>query len=347
MAAPARSPYSYEEIDTDTLPPPQRVALWEEPGWLPMQADPTDEDARQRFRIQLHRLTGPAARFADLTATPMKLSRTKRHYHRDGLDMVSLTLVLDNGIEHQFGADRSSTVVQPGQILVKDFTETAAAWWPACTHRGLNLHLSRPTVDAAMGNRSWYIHGTVLSPDGLSPMLQAQTQVLAEIMPHLSATAHAAALEATVALATTVLRVEFGSRLEDEENGPGLFAAAQTFIDRHLCSSHLNPELIARQLGCSRAHLYRVFATHGVTVADYVRDARLRRAHTLLAGAGHNSERIGDIAFRCGFDDPVHFARLFRRRFGITPREVRAGKDPHSREDGRGSLTPQHPQPSR
>ena len=328
MAAPARSSYSYEEIDTDALPPRQRVELWREPGRLPMEANPTDEDGRQRFRIHLRRLSGPAGRFADLTATPMKLSRTKSHVHRDGLDMVSVTLVLDHGIEHQFGADAASTVVQAGRILVKDFTETAAAWWPTVIHRGLNLHLPRPTVDAALGTRSWHMHGTVLSPDRLSPMLKAQMEVAAEIMPHLSATARAATMEATVAVATTVLRVELGSRLEDEENDTGLFAAAQVFIERHLGSRCLKPELIARQLGCSRAHLYRVFAGHGATVADYVREARLQRAHGLLAGGGDDGRRIGDIAFRCGFDDPVHFTRLFRCRFGITPRELRARQEP-------------------
>jgi len=139
MVAAARSPYSYEEIDTDALPPSRRVE--QEPGWLPMQADPTDNDARRRFRIQLRRLSGPAARFADLTATPMKLSRARSHCHRDGMDMVSLTLMLDHDIEHQSGEFESSIIVQPGQILVKDFAETAAAWWPTCVHRGLNLHL--------------------------------------------------------------------------------------------------------------------------------------------------------------------------------------------------------------
>jgi AraC-like DNA-binding protein len=291
-----------------------------------MQAEPTDEGARRAFRIRLHRFIGPAARFADLTATPMKLNRTTSHCRRDGMDMVGITLMLDHGIEHQFRPDGPSTVVQPGQILVKDFTETAAAWWPTCVHRGLNLHLPRPTIGAAIGNTRWHIHGTVLSPDGLSPMLKAQMQALAEIMPRLGNTARAAALEATVALATAVLRVEFGSRVEDEENAPGLFAAARVFIEQHLCSRHLNPELIAKSLGCSRAHLYRVFAAHGATVADFIREARLRRAYALLTAS--YGERIGDIAFRSGFDDPVHFARLFRCRFGMTPTEVRTGKRP-------------------
>ena len=157
-------------------------------------------------------------------------------------------------------------------------------------------------------------------------MLKAQMQSLAEIMARLSAEARAAALEATVTLATTVLRAELGSRLEDEENRPSLFAAARVFIDQHLCSHHMNADLIAKNVGCSRAHLYRVFAAHGITVADYVREVRLQRARALLAAGHDKSERIGDIAFRCGFDDPLHFARLFRCRFGVTPREVRASK---------------------
>ena len=56
---------------------------------------------------------------------------------------------------------------------------------------------------------------------------------------------------------------------EDEANNTGLSVAAQMFVRRHLTSYHLNPELIARQLHCSRAHLYRVFAARGETVAGY------------------------------------------------------------------------------
>jgi AraC-like DNA-binding protein len=136
----------------------------------------------------------------------------------------------------------------------------------------------------------------------------------------------AAALETTAELAASVLRCELGMRLEDEANNAGLFAAAQVFIKRHLTSHRLNPELIARQLHCSRANLYRVFGEHGETVADYVRNVRLQRARHLLAGDTENSARIGDVAYRCGFEDPVHFTRLFRQRFGLTPSALRASR---------------------
>jgi AraC-like DNA-binding protein len=105
-------------------------------------------------------------------------------------------------------------------------------------------------------------------------------------------------------------------------------------IERHLASSHLNPELIARQLRCSRAHLYRVFASRGETVANYVRELRLRRAHNLLAHGSASKDPIGDIAYRCGFEDPVHFTRLFRQRFGLTPSELRSSVASPSLETG-------------
>ena len=113
-------------------------------------------------------------------------------------------------------------------------------------------------------------------------------------------------------------------RLEDEMNNAGLYAAAQVFIRQHLSSSWLNPELIAHQIGCSRAYLYRVFAGRGQTVAGFVRDLRLQCARELLANKEASSARVADIAYRCGFDDPVHFARLFRERYGLTPSALRA-----------------------
>jgi AraC-like DNA-binding protein len=125
---------------------------------------------------------------------------------------------------------------------------------------------------------------------------------------------------------TSVLRCELGTPIEDEANNAGLFAAAQMLIRRHLTSHHLNPELIARQLNCSRAHLYRVFAARGESVARYLRELRLQRAHELLAGDNIPKQQIGDIAYGCGFEDPVHFARMFRQRFGLTPSELRSSR---------------------
>jgi AraC-like DNA-binding protein len=324
MPVPVRPPCTYQEVDSEALPPAERFALWRETGLLPMTAEPVDDDGRRRFRIRVRRLSSPSGRFAELVATPMKLSRTKYHHSHDGLDMVGLTLMLGAEVYHQFGAVGRPAVVGPRQILVKDFTRPATALWQTSAHRGLNLHLPRHTVEAAVGDKMRHLHGTVLSPAGLSQMLETQLLALSDIAPRLKSMVRAAALDATVELAVSVLRCELGARIEDEANNAGLFAAAQVFIKRHLASPRLSPALIARQLGCSRAHLYRVFAGQGETIANHLRELRLQSAHDLIAGDIGSNPRISSVAYRCGFEDPVHFARLFRQRFGLTPSALKA-----------------------
>jgi len=147
MPGPARLPYTLDEIDTETLAAAERFALWRESGRLPMTPEPPDPESRRRFHIRLRKLSGASGRFADLTATPMKLSRETSHYARDGLDMMSFTLMLGPQVRHQFGDGRAPMVVQPGQILIKDFTRPATAWWQISS-RSLNLHVPRLTVEA-------------------------------------------------------------------------------------------------------------------------------------------------------------------------------------------------------
>ncbi len=53
----------------------------------------------------------------------------------------------------------------------------------------------------------------------------------------------------------------------------------------------------------------------------------------MLSDPRAQSLAIAEVAYRGGFLDPGYFARLFRKRFGITPREWRAGHAPQSMQD--------------
>src|SRR5689334_20981647 len=118
MPGPARTLCTYDEVDSGAFAASERFALWRETGRLPMTAEPADAESRRRFHIRLRKLNGVSGRFADLTATPMKLSRAKSHYARDGLDMVSLTLMLGPHARHRFrawNADGRPAWGDPGQ----------------------------------------------------------------------------------------------------------------------------------------------------------------------------------------------------------------------------------------
>lgn len=317
--------FAFEEVDSHNLSALERFAIWRETGRLPMAAEPANDDARKRFRIRVRKLSSPTGRFTDMTMTPMRLIRQERHIASDGLDMVSFTLLLSPGVQHQLGSVSRSTVARPGQILVKDFARPAAAWWEKCA-RSLNFHLPRSTAEGVIADNIGRLHGRVLASNGLPLLFSAQMRTLARIMPRLNNSARMAALEATAALAASVLRCGLGMEIRDEINYPGLYAAAEACIQQCLGSAALSPEFVAHRIGCSRAHLYRVFAARGETVAGLVRELRLQRAHAILAGGMSDGVRIGDVAYRCGFEDPVHFTRLFRARFGLTPRALKAGE---------------------
>ena len=57
---------------------------------------------------------------------------------------------------------------------------------------------------------------------------------------------------------------------------------------------------------------------------------RLDRASDMLSDPRAAGLPVTEIAFRNGFLDAGYFTRLFRKRFGITPREWRAGHAPQS-----------------
>jgi AraC-like DNA-binding protein len=95
-------------------------------------------------------------------------------------------------------------------------------------------------------------------------------------------------------------------------------------IETMLGSSGLNADALCQTFGLSRSALYRLFEPLG-GVAGYIQTRRLMRAHADLADPGKAPRKIYEVAYRWGFVSEAHFSRAFRRAFGVTPGEVRAG----------------------
>lgn len=55
----------------------------------------------------------------------------------------------------------------------------------------------------------------------------------------------------------------------------------------------------------------------------WLTDRRLRAAYELLR-RGH---RVADTCFDVGLKNVSHFSAIFKRKFGVTPSQVRSGKD--------------------
>lgn len=94
-------------------------------------------------------------------------------------------------------------------------------------------------------------------------------------------------------------------------------------IEARLCDVDLDIATIARRQGISPRYVQQLFRDEGLTFSEFVRDRRLDLAYRLLS-ARSVDVRISSVAFEVGFGDLSHFNREFRRRFGMTPSDVRA-----------------------
>jgi AraC-like DNA-binding protein len=88
------------------------------------------------------------------------------------------------------------------------------------------------------------------------------------------------------------------------------------FIENHLAEKW-TVERLARLAGMSASHYaHRFSSVVRVSPMRFLREARLERARTLLMESG---TRANEVAMRTGFENPAHFTREFKRRFGVPP----------------------------
>jgi AraC-like DNA-binding protein len=97
-----------------------------------------------------------------------------------------------------------------------------------------------------------------------------------------------------------------------------------THIDAHLLEANLTARRIADDLGISARSVQIIFAAMGSTPSAYIQSRRLDHAAAQLVRLKRDAP-ITQIAFDSGFNDLSTFCRLFRRRFGVAPRDYRAG----------------------
>ena len=81
---------------------------------------------------------------------------------------------------------------------------------------------------------------------------------------------------------------------------------------------------MARKYGYSPDYLGRVFSSvAGISISEYVKNAKLNQAKLLLASS---SMTVDEIADSLGYYDACYFSRCFRRETGYTPTQYRKNK---------------------
>ena len=99
-------------------------------------------------------------------------------------------------------------------------------------------------------------------------------------------------------------------------------AAAIKYVDEHYGDSNLSLNEVAKEVNISPSYLSAMFSRENkTTFVEYMTSRRMEHAkHMLLS----TSEKAQVIAEKVGYKDPHYFSYIFKKTYGISPKEFRA-----------------------
>lgn len=112
-------------------------------------------------------------------------------------------------------------------------------------------------------------------------------------------------------------------RIEMAEDN-AMLRAVLAYVEQNLATPALSPVHVAQRFAISTRYLHKLFGKSGSTFCAYVLNRRLDQIRGELA-SGPTGQPIAALAQKWGFADISTFNRAFKKRFGVTPRRVRAG----------------------
>lgn len=127
--------------------------------------------------------------------------------------------------------------------------------------------------------------------------------------------------QSTRSNATGAEAVPDEARYHARRNVRGKLDGVLAYIEKNYAQAICEQD-VAKTCGMSQFDFSRAFhAAHGVTFRDYLSECRLVQSKRLL---GNPHVAVSDVAAMAGFNDPSYFARLFRKRTGVSPSAYRA-----------------------
>ena len=323
MTAPASSIAPFR-FSTDDVRPCERTAVWREVlGRVHLHLDVEQVgDGPLHATVESHRWSSVSLYFSD--TTPVRASRTPEfvqdgdgdfrllradgagyHYVSNGVDQIvndGCSALLFNGV---IGSVRYLGPCRVTAIRLRR-GELANAL------RGLDDRAIRRTEPDAPALRLLADYVDLLRRQGPT----ADPLMAGQVANHLIDLV-------ALALGATGEAAEIARRR-------GLRAARLSAIKADIVANLAKPDLsiaaVAARHGVTPRYIGMLFESEGLSFTDFVLDQRLYRSHRMMTDPRHAERMISAIAFASGFGDLSYFNRTFRKRFGMTPSQLRASR---------------------
>lgn len=308
-----------EVYRTADAPRGTRTAYWSQVysrRFAPIGLEPKDGD---HFRAELKVGVLGGVEFACVRSCATAVERKADDERERSIGFVMI--VRGVGVASHCGRE---TPLEAGDILLTDSTEFVRTRFvtpiEGITVRAPEAALRAriPHVDFLRGRR--LPAGTALADTAIS-MARSLSGKLDGALP-------ARCAELASGQLLDLLAASFASAYEtplsEASLGSVRRARVNAFIEEHLADPDLTPAAIAQALRISPRYLRKLMAEQGETASSLILRRRLEECARELQSAGRHARSITEVAFSWGFNSTTHFARVFKSKYGVAPRDYRS-----------------------
>lgn len=249
------------------------------------------------------------------TVDPLRYDRDEDRVRADIKDHIAVVVMLDGQFVGDYGY--GEVVSPPGSLTVLDMRR--ACWTDATRLEAFILSLPRAFLIPKLEDCD--PHGMVVS-GGFADLLSGFLRIAVEALPTIPRDQALTVAHRIRDLLVDALLDACRGQAQRPARDDALISRVRAYIDAHL-DAPLEVATICAALGISRSKLYRAFGGGG-GVQQQVQRRRLHALRMALADTGE-TRAIADLATTFGFSDKSHLTRAFKREYGCTPGEFRAG----------------------
>jgi len=275
-------------------------------------------DQPVRFSATLQALPGLGLALATCSGIG-RLERTGKHIDND--DLVFNVSLTTGRLLRQRGRD---IAVARGECVVAS-AEPGVVMLPAAS-RFISVRLPRQAIAPLIADHGFHLPRLIPRESEALQLLVDYAKSLwkrpvlkSPELQRLAAT-HVYDL-AALAIGTTRDAAEVAN---DRGGRAARLQAIKNDILENIGNAGLSIAAISGSRGISPRSIQLLFEADGTTFTEFVLGQRLASAHQMLLSPRFTAQPISAIAYEVGFGDLSYFNRVFRRRFGETPSEVRA-----------------------
>ena len=308
-------------LDTSSSVPDRRLAVWQDIVCDTFVGLDCRSDMHEAFWGAVSQSpVGPAA-FTRVDSCAQRVFRTPSRIARASEDYVLVALG-NSGVNGVY-QDGREAVVAAGEFVIYDTTRPYELRFDDSFSQTI-LQMPRKLLQQRIGAFDALTATTFSSDRPLERLAYEFLIGMSKTVDRVDAATAARLLDQGLDLIAMAFADRMHARSSEQSfHRSALLYRLKNYILTHLHDAELSISRAAGAIGVSPRYASDLMADEQTSFRSYVQMQRLERCKRDLSDPAHATRHVSDIAFAWGFNDLAHFSRIFKQRFGVSPREWR------------------------